>query len=35
MIDNYEDAIIWLEKALAIDPKNVDSLSMKGTLIYK
>lgn len=34
MVDNYQGAIIWLDKTLAIDPKNVDSLSIKGRLIY-
>ncbi|CAD8185163.1 unnamed protein product [Paramecium octaurelia] len=34
MLDKYEDAITWFDKALAIDPKDVDSLYNKGGCLW-
>lgn len=34
MLDKYEDAIVWLDKALAIDPKHVKSFSEKGRSLH-
>lgn len=31
--EKFEEAIIWLDKALAIDPKNVDALNGKGVAL--
>jgi tetratricopeptide (TPR) repeat protein len=33
-LGKFQEAIVWYDKALAIDPKNVDVLTAKGLTLY-
>ena len=34
-LGRYDEAITWLDKALAVDPKSVDALAMKAAALAK